>query len=310
MSNIELFEGGVPAYLKSMELDDTTKALMGGGASGKRISIRGSVFRMIVDGKEVAKNDSRSMNMVFIAAAPNVARQWFEHEYVEGETTAPTCFSHDGKIPDPSSEKVQSKTCATCPQNIKGSGRNGGRACAFLQRVAVVLENDIGGDIYQLSLPSMSIFGDNKDGKMTMQGYAKLLGSNGVPITAVVTEAKFDTDSSVPKLTFRAIRPLTPEEITLVREQGQTEDAQRAVEADVATLDTDIAANTTKTLGPKSEPPKETPASKPQSQPTKRAAKATPPAPKPEPVTSVESDLEEIGDLIDEELSNLADWDD
>ena len=57
MSEMTLFAKGgnnLPAHLRNLELDETTKALMGGnGASGKRISIRGGVFRMIVDGKEI-----------------------------------------------------------------------------------------------------------------------------------------------------------------------------------------------------------------------------------------------------------------
>ena len=51
MSELTLFSKGgnsLPAHLRNIELDETTKALMGGsGASGKRISIRGGVFRML-----------------------------------------------------------------------------------------------------------------------------------------------------------------------------------------------------------------------------------------------------------------------
>ncbi len=56
MSDLALFSQGgntLPAHLRNLELDATTKALMGGGGTGKRISIRGGVFRMIVGGKEV-----------------------------------------------------------------------------------------------------------------------------------------------------------------------------------------------------------------------------------------------------------------
>ena len=59
MSNeLAVLEGKLPAYLKSIDLDDTTKALMGGGSGGesKRISIKGGVWRMLVNGKEIAQN--------------------------------------------------------------------------------------------------------------------------------------------------------------------------------------------------------------------------------------------------------------
>jgi hypothetical protein len=69
MSELALFKGNLPSYLKTKELDATTKALMG-GSQAKRVSIRGSVFRMIVGGQEIAKSDERSMQIVVAAAAP------------------------------------------------------------------------------------------------------------------------------------------------------------------------------------------------------------------------------------------------
>ena len=48
------------------ELDETTKALIGNVAVNKRISIRGCVFRMIVNGKEIATSDNRVMDLSLI----------------------------------------------------------------------------------------------------------------------------------------------------------------------------------------------------------------------------------------------------
>jgi ferredoxin len=45
----------IPAHLKGGPLDDLTKSLMGGASSNKRISIKGGIFRMVVDGEEIAK---------------------------------------------------------------------------------------------------------------------------------------------------------------------------------------------------------------------------------------------------------------
>ena len=58
-NDLSLLGGNLPAHLQG-QLDETTKALMGssgGGTSIKRISIRGSVFRMLDGGKEIAKNE-------------------------------------------------------------------------------------------------------------------------------------------------------------------------------------------------------------------------------------------------------------
>jgi hypothetical protein len=64
MSELTLFQSGsaLPAHLRRGELSGLTKSLMGGGSS-KRISVEGSVFRMLVGGKEVAVNEDRAMQM-------------------------------------------------------------------------------------------------------------------------------------------------------------------------------------------------------------------------------------------------------
>lgn len=240
MSELSLFSQGgntLPAHLRGLELDATTKALMGGGGNGKRISIRGGVFRMIVGGKEVAQNDDRSMNVILVRSAEKTSRSYYAGSYTEGQNSAPTCWSNDGIAPDSTSKAPQSTNCQNCQQNIKGSGQGDSRACRFNQRVAVALENNLTGDVYQLTLPGQSIFGTGENGKMPLQQYAKFLGGHGIPITAVVTEMRFDTASATPKLTFRAVRPLSVEEMADSKRQGESPDAVNAVTMTVNQLD-------------------------------------------------------------------------
>jgi hypothetical protein len=242
MSEMTLFSKGgntLPAHLKNLELDATTKALMGGsgGSGGKRISIRGNVFRMMVDGKEIAQNEDRAMNIIIAAANPNVSRTFYAGTYQEGQAMAPTCWSNDGITPDIKAEQPQASKCASCQQNIKGSGQGESRACRFSQRLAVLLENDIRGDIYQLTLPAQSIFGAAENGKMPLQSYAKFLGGHGLPVTAVVTEMRFDTASATPRLTFKAVRPLEAEELELAQAKGQSSEAKAAIAATAAQMD-------------------------------------------------------------------------
>jgi len=242
MSEMTLFSKGgntLPAHLKNLELDATTKALMGGsgGSGGKRISIRGNVFRMMVDGKEVAQNEDRAMNIIIAAANPNVSRTFYAGTYQEGQAMAPTCWSNDGITPDIKAEQPQASKCASCQQNIKGSGQGESRACRFSQRLAVLLENDIRGDVYQLTLPAQSIFGAAENGKMPLQSYAKFLGGHGLPVTAVVTEMRFDTASATPRLTFKAVRPLEAEELELAQAKGQSSEAKAAIAATAAQMD-------------------------------------------------------------------------
>ena len=241
MSNeLAVLDEGLPSYLKDAELDSTTKALMGGGGGGesKRISIKGGVWRMMVNGKEVAKNEERSMNVVIVAAAEKVSRTFYAKQYSEGgEVTAPDCWSADGEMPDAKVKEPQSKRCLDCPQNIRGSGQGESRACRYSQRLAVVLANDVKGDVFQLTLPAASIFGAGEAGKWPLQTYAKMIGSKGVPITAVVTEMRFDTDSATPKLTFKPVRVLDSNEHAAAIEQGKSPAAKRAITMTVAETD-------------------------------------------------------------------------
>jgi len=283
MSEMTLFSKGgntLPAHLKNLQLDATTKALMGGSGNGggKRISIRGNVFRMMVDGKEIAQNEDRAMNIIIAAANANVSRTFYAGTYQEGQAMAPTCWSNDGVAPDIKSEQPQSSKCASCAQNIKGSGQGDSRACRFSQRLAVLLENDIRGDIYQLTLPAQSIFGAAENGKMPLQSYAKFLGSHGLPVTAVVTEMRFDTASATPRLTFKAVRPLNEEELAMTQDKGQSAEAKSAIAATAAQLDGATKAEFVRPAvveAPKAEPKVEAEAVE-TAEPTKRTKKAAP----------------------------------
>jgi hypothetical protein len=239
MSNdLAMLDIGLPAHLKAMELDDTTKALMGGGGgSSKRISIEGGVWRLLVNGKEIAQKEERNLNVVVVAAAPKVSRTFYAGVYKKGEALAPECWSANGDAPDAAVKTPQSKSCATCPQNISGSGSGTSKACRFSQRLAVVLDNDIKGDVFQLTLPSTSIFGEGESGKWPLQMYAKMIGGKGVPITAVVTEMRFDTASSTPKVTFKPVRFLETNEISIAIEQGKSDAAQKAITMTVSQAD-------------------------------------------------------------------------
>lgn len=239
MSNdLAMLDVGLPAHLKALELDDTTKALMGGGSGGsKRISIEGGVWRLLVNGKEIAQKEERNLNVVVVAAAPKVSRTFYAGVYKKGEALAPECWSANGDAPDAAVKTPQSKSCATCPQNISGSGSGTSKACRFSQRLAVVLDNDIKGDVFQLTLPSTSIFGEGESGKWPLQMYAKMIGGKGVPITAVVTEMRFDTASSTPKVTFKPVRFLETNEIGIAIEQGKSEAAQKAITMTVSQAD-------------------------------------------------------------------------
>ena len=242
MSNITLFSSSnVPAFARNNELSETARALTGGGAgaSTKRISIKGGVFRLVAGGKEIASIEDRHLDVVIVRAAPKVSRIFYAGAYDAAAITRPDCWSNDGEKPDASIAEPQNKTCMGCPQNEAGSGNGNSRACRFQQRLAVVLENNMDGDVLQLTLPATSIFGKEDGDKRPLQAYARFLAAQNPPVNPeqIVTRMKFDTKAESPKLFFSPVRWLTDDEYPSVVTQGESEDAKRAVTMTVAQAD-------------------------------------------------------------------------
>jgi hypothetical protein len=235
MSEIALFKGGVPAYLRQLE-DDTTNALAGGEMGARRISIKGGVFREMIGSKEYRTSEERSMGVIIIKAAPSVHRTYFEGTYVEGQASSPICWSSNSQTPAPEVPETQRQAakCMDCPQNVKGSGQGETRACRYQQRIAVLLEGEVEKrEVYQVVLPPTSVFGDGEKNKLPLQAYARHLRAHGTPIAGVITEMRFDTASPTPKLIFKPVRPITEEELAVVQEMKNSKEAEEAVKLTV-----------------------------------------------------------------------------
>jgi len=225
-TELSLFQNDLPDFLKNAEPDALTKALAG-NTNNKRISIRGNVFRMVVGGEEVRKSDSRSLQFIVVNASPHVARQYYAGAYDPENKGAADCWSLDGKTPDATAENKQHTDCTGCPQNIKGSGQGDSRACRYLRRLAVTMPGD--PDVYQLVVPSQSIFGKGDKDSMPFDQYVKFVASNRRSINTVVTQASFDTDSATPKLFFDAVAHVTEAQYNAAVAAGATDEAKRAI---------------------------------------------------------------------------------
>lgn len=299
MSNIAIFNPGqLPAFAKKGEISAAAKALAGGGgASGKRISIKGGVFRLIADGKEVASVEERYLDIVIVNTAPKVSRTFYAGAYDEANPAPPDCWSQDGDKPDAGVKAHQCANCASCPQNVKGSGQGDSRACRYSQRLAVVLANDLEGDVMQLTLAATSLFGKADGENRPLQEYARWLIAQGIDPTMLVTRLKFDTKAPVPKLFFKPMRWLTDDEFAGCQEKGQSPEALKAVVMTVSQQDgVQTVAAPISLVGTK---PKA--AAKPAPAPEEEEDDAPPPPPKktravkpaPAPVAAAEEDDDE-----------------
>jgi hypothetical protein len=242
MSNITMFNASnVPAFARNAELSETTKALLGNaGINTKRISIKGGVFRLVAGGKEVTSIEDRHLDVIIVKAAPKVARVFYAASYdKDAPATPPDCWSNDGETPDKSISEPQGTSCAKCVQNIAGSGQGQSRACRYQQRLAVVLANDVDGDVLQVALPATSLFGKEEGDKRPLQAYARYLAAQTPPVNldTVVTRMRFDTKAESPKLFFSPMRWLDDEEYASAQAQGATTDAEQAVIMTVSQAD-------------------------------------------------------------------------
>lgn len=219
-------------------VDDDTRAVAGGGASSKRISIKGGVFRKMAGGKEIGAIEDRHMNVIFVKMAHSASRTYYTGAYKEGEKTAPVCWSSDSKVPDPEVKTPQASSCDQCQWSVKGSGQGGsGSACRLSWRTAVVLPQDPGGDAMQLVLPATSCFGKEEAGKYPFRPYIQMLANNNISAGRVITKMQFDTKSPVPKLLFSPIGVVPENDVEVVRAQRDSKAAENAIKLTVYQAD-------------------------------------------------------------------------
>lgn len=229
-----------PAFVRERAgVDDLTTALAGGVGFGKRISIRGGMFRLVSGGQEVAAIEERFLDVVIVKAMPRVSRMYYTGKYDKNAETAspPTCWASDGVKPDDDVPEPVSSNCASCPNNVAGSGENDMRACRYQQRLAVVLADEIEGSVMQLALPAQSIFGKEDNGQHPLQSYAKWLAAQNIRANEVVTRMKFDPKSESPKLFFKTVRWLEQGEYARVVAHGESPEAEMAVKLTVRAVD-------------------------------------------------------------------------
>ena len=240
MSNISIFQQQ-NSVATTREVSELSKALAdsGGGSTSRRITMSKGVFRRIVNGKEAGKVKDGFLNVIIINALPKVSRQFYATAFdPDAAPTLPDCWSNLGDVPDPKAANAQSTNCATCPQNIDGSGTNGkGRACRFNRRIAVLLENDMSGDIYQFNIPAKSLFGKGVGNTHPFESYTKFLPANGESIDRIITQISFDENETADVLKFTPVRHLTDEEIDVVEAAQATQESKRVIQLTVAQQD-------------------------------------------------------------------------
>jgi hypothetical protein len=256
MSNISIFQQQ-NSVATNREVSELSKALAdSGGGTSRRITMSKGVFRRIVNGKEAGKVKDGFLNVIVINALPKVSRQFYATAFdPDAPPTLPDCWSNQGDVPDVKAANPQATSCATCPQNIDGSGTNGkGRACRFNRRIALLLENDMSGDIYQFNIPAKSLFGKGVGNTHPFESYIKFLPANGESIDRIITQISFDENETADVLKFTPVRHLTDEEIDVVEAAQATQESKRVIQLTVAQQDGVVKLPPAAKAAPEEEP--------------------------------------------------------
>lgn len=233
----------LPAYLQGISDDTTTDLMQGISTGGNRIGLKGSRFRLVVNGVEEGVFEENYLDVIIVGAAPAISRLYFAHGYSAGKNEPPTCYSADGITPAADVKNPQSDKCSTCKWNVKGSkivNGNKTKACSYFRRMVVMLAGDTEERrTYKLDVKGMGLFGPkSNDGKSSnLIDYVKMIATRGMKAGLIVTRISFDTNESVPKLLFRPLRYVTEEELAAVQALAPSEEVAQLREVTMATVD-------------------------------------------------------------------------
>ena len=232
MSQIIPFaSGNLPAHIARRAKGRSNNALTShvGNGGFPVLSIKGKVFTLVkqddrkiitreLDGEQVP---AAALEVVIVAANPNLSKVWYKGGYEDGANSKPDCFSNDGIAPDDSVESPQAKKCATCPKNVWGSGSNGkGKACGDSRRVALSAPDQINEPML-LRVPAASL--------KPLAEYGKKLDNRGVGFESVVTKIKFDMEEATPKLVFVPVGFLDEYQVNQVDEIAKSDKVQQII---------------------------------------------------------------------------------
>lgn len=218
MSTMTIFKDGAPTSGRR-GLSELAQSLATNSTFRRIQTNTNGTFKRLVGGEQIGDAVRGELNVIIVAALPKVSRVFYKEKYDPNkESTAPNCWSNLGDKPEVGASDQQASSCTECPQNILGSGDNGGRACRFQRRIAVLVEGDRSGDVYQFNVPAKSLFGKGSGNVHPFESYVKFLIANGESPDTVVTNISYDINAESMELTFTPMRGINDAEFELVTE--------------------------------------------------------------------------------------------
>jgi len=237
-TNLAIFKDQTSVSVVERELSEFAKATMGSNNYRRIQTNTNGTFKRIVNGEQVGNAVRGEISVIIVAWLNGISRTFYKEKYDPNkEATLPDCWSNLGDAPETAAKNKQGKSCMTCPQNVKGSGDNGGKACRFQRRIAVLLADDPSGEVYQFNIPAKSLFGVGSGNTHGFVGYKKYLDANNALLDNVVTTISFNANADTMELQFSPHRLTTDAEYHIVREVQKRPETKAYIMLTVAQAD-------------------------------------------------------------------------
>ena len=280
-----------PAAMAALNPQDDTLSA-GIGQSYGVIGYKGKVWSLRVRGERhnlLRPDDgtpSNHIDVVILGSPAHKSKSYYD-KFVDGaEGQRPICAALDGLVPDQDVVVKQAETCALCPRNEwKTNATTGrkGKECQDYKRLAVVVMPYqtaplLGGvpliepvflRVPPASLTSLAVMGDTMSGR-------------GLHFAHYVTRISFDPNEASPKMVFKPLVGITPQEAPVIMELMADPTVKRIIYGDVVLPGPkQIAQPTPATAAPVTQTQAPAPSTPATSSPT-----AMPPAGTVQPVSS------------------------
>lgn len=224
MSNLIPFEGGnLPAHLQRTT-SKSSDLTAGVGAGIARLSIKGKTWavlkgedRTVLMNPKDPDSPATFVGVVIVAASPDLSRTYYEAAFDDKQAASqPDCSSANGKTPDAGVPSPQSKSCATCPHAVYGTGAGGkGFRCSNHRRLVVAKPGFYDEEqAMLLNVPGGSL--------KNLRGYASVLDQRKVDYDMVLTKLSFAAEEATPKIEFSAAAFLSEEDYNAVQELAKS----------------------------------------------------------------------------------------
>jgi len=239
MSNLTIFKQAGAVSTANTRGQTSLGQSLAATSTMRRIATNtNGTFKRVVNGEQIGNAIRGEFNAIIVDALPKVSRTFYAGKYdPNAKATLPDCWSNLGDKPEAGASNKQASNCASCPQDVKGSGENGSKACRYQRRIAILVEGDPTGEVYQFNVPAKSLFGKGVGNVHPFESYVKYLLANGENPDTVVTNISYDLNAASMELLFTPLRGITDEEYELVVAAQNDPETKKYVQLTVAAAD-------------------------------------------------------------------------